>query len=130
VAGGSVSALPSCRRAYHEAARAWALGELAAGRLPVQAIQNAFPATCAFPGRAEGPPPAPNIGPVDPALLAALRARGAMRLKVPIAPAGIIGLIAAGWLDRRACRDPAAVADALIELCNAALDARLQPEQT
>jgi hypothetical protein len=121
---------PSCRRACHEAARAWALAELAAGRLTLDPIRNAAPATCAFARRAETPAPLPDSRPPDPALVAALRARGALRLTVPIAPEGIIALVAAGWLDRRACRDPAAVADALVELCNAALNACLQPEQT
>jgi hypothetical protein len=119
---------PSCRRACHEAARAWVLAELAAGRLPVHAIQNAFPATCAFPERAEGPPPAPpDIGPVDPALLAVLRARGVIRLAVPIAPAGIIGLIAAGWLASRDCCDPAAVAAAVADVTDVALELGIPP---
>jgi hypothetical protein len=68
--------------------------------------------------------------PADPALVAALRARGSMMLRLPIALVGIGELVRLGWLDRHACHNPAAVADALVEPCNAALDTRLQPEQT
>jgi hypothetical protein len=39
---------PSCRRAFHAAARTWALAELAAGRLTVAQIMNGLPATCAL----------------------------------------------------------------------------------
>jgi hypothetical protein len=39
---------PSCRRAFHAAARAWALDELAAGRVTVADIKNSLPATRAL----------------------------------------------------------------------------------
>jgi hypothetical protein len=50
-----------------------------------------------------------------------------MVLRLPIAPEGIAELVRLGWLNRRDCRDPAAVADAVIDLANGALDARLRP---
>jgi hypothetical protein len=118
---------PFCRRDFHEAARAWALSELAAGRLSVHSITNAGPATCALPKRAEGPPPLPDIGRADPALLAALRIRGQMILRLPIAPEAIADLVALDWLDRRNCGYPASVADAVVNLATEALDARLRP---
>ena len=64
----------------------------------------------------------------DPALVAALRARGSMMLRLPIAPEGIAGLVQAGWLTPRVCRDRTAVADALVDSCDAGLDAHLQPK--
>src|SRR5215472_16364576 len=39
---------PACRRALHAAARRWALTELAAGRLRLNAIKAGLPATCAL----------------------------------------------------------------------------------
>jgi hypothetical protein len=67
------------------------------------------------------------MGPAGPALLNALRVRGSMMLRLPIAPEGIAGLVQAGWLAPRVCRDPAAVAEAVIDLADAALAARLRP---
>jgi hypothetical protein len=49
---------------------------------------------------------------------------------VPIAPEGVIALVAAGWLGRRQCGDPAAVAAAVIELADAALDLGVRPPIT
>jgi hypothetical protein len=46
---------------------------------------------------------------------------------VPIAPEGVAELVRLGWLDRRQCRQPAVLTDALIDLANAALDAGLRP---
>jgi hypothetical protein len=64
---------------------------------------------------------------VDPALLDALRKRGRIELRVPIGADGIARLICLGWLDRNECRQPAILADVLIDLANAALYAGLRP---
>jgi hypothetical protein len=39
---------PACRRALHAEARRWVLAELAAGRMPLNAIKAGLPATCAL----------------------------------------------------------------------------------
>ncbi len=75
------------------------------------------------------PDPLRDIGPADPALLAALRSLGRVMLRVPIAPEGIAELVHLGWIDRRECRQPAVLVDVLIDLANAALDAGLHPER-
>jgi hypothetical protein len=67
------------------------------------------------------------MGRVDPALLANLRRRGQMVLRLPIAPEGIADLVALNWLDRRYSGIPAAVADAVIGLASAALNRGLRP---
>jgi hypothetical protein len=59
--------------------------------------------------------------------MAALRRRGRVRLNLDIAPEGIAGLVALGWLDPRYRGDPTAVPGAIIDLANAALDAGLRP---
>jgi hypothetical protein len=48
-------------------------------------------------------------------------------LQLRISPEGIAGLAQIGWIAPRDCRDPAVVADAIIDLADAALDARLRP---
>jgi hypothetical protein len=78
----------------------------------------------------EGQESLPDIAPPDPALLAALRTRGRMRLTVTIAPEGIAELARLGWLARRDCRDPAAMADAVVSLADAALDTGLRAGAT
>jgi hypothetical protein len=48
---------PSCRRAFHAAARAWALDEFAAGRVTVADLKNGLPATrTLLPGAEEATP--------------------------------------------------------------------------
>jgi hypothetical protein len=68
-----------------------------------------------------------DTGSANPALLAVLRRLGAVVIRVPIAPEGIAEMVHLGWLDLRQCRQPAVLADVLIDLANAALDARLRP---
>jgi hypothetical protein len=48
-------------------------------------------------------------------------------LGLPISREEIAGLAQLGWIAPRDCRDPAALANAVIDLANAALDARLRP---
>ena len=65
----------SCRRALHAAARAWALAEIAADRLDLDAIRNGLPAPRALTGMSGGPSPAPDDTADEPdALLAELLA--------------------------------------------------------
>jgi hypothetical protein len=77
--------------------RRWALAELAADRLTIDAIRGAAPTTCTLPERAGGPPP-PDIRAPDPALLAILCRRGLMALLLSILPEGVGDLISLGWL--------------------------------
>jgi hypothetical protein len=48
-------------------------------------------------------------------------------LRLPISPEGIAELARLGWITLRDGRDPQAVADATIDLADAALGARLRP---
>jgi hypothetical protein len=68
-----------------------------------------------------------DTGPPDPALLAALRRRGMMLLRLPISPEGIADLVTLDWLDRRNCGYLGSVANAVSDLADAALEARLRP---
>jgi hypothetical protein len=98
-------------------------------------IRPSFTALCgvlAFPPLPPAPfqPEIPAEGAAlaaDSALLAAWRRRGQMVLRLPIAPEGIADLVAFNWFDRRCCGDPAAAADAVIDLASAALDGGLKP---
>jgi hypothetical protein len=72
---------------------------------------------CTLPPREK--PPIDRALP-DPAFLAALRIRGQMMLRLPIAPQGIADLVALNWLDWRKCSYQPSVPDA-------ALNARLRP---
>jgi len=62
-------------------------------------------------------------------LLTALRARGRIMLRLAISPEGIAELTLLGWLAPHDCRDPDALADAVIYLADAALAAGLRPGQ-
>jgi hypothetical protein len=65
--------------------------------------------------------------PVDATLL---RTLAPLMLGIPITPEGIASLAALGWLDPHAGRNPEAVAEAIVALAGAALDAGLRPERT
>jgi hypothetical protein len=68
-----------------------------------------------------------NGGPPDPAFLTALRAlRGSMIAPVSVSVAGIGELVNLGWLDLRDIRNKFAVADAVVDACNAAIEAGLR----
>jgi len=56
-----------------------------------------------------------------------LRGLGRVVVQVPLEPEGIAELVRLEWLDRRQCRQRTTLADALIDLANAALDAGLRP---
>jgi hypothetical protein len=83
--------------------------------------------TCGLPTRAETRVQRPEV---DPALVAALGVPGPMMLRLPIAPEGIGALVRLGWLVPRDCRDATAVAETVVDACDAELDADLPPEQT
>jgi hypothetical protein len=73
------------------------------------------------------PIPISDIEPINPALLAALLRRGRMMLRMPISPEGVAELVRLGWLHHSDCHDALTVADAIIELAEAALAASLRP---
>jgi hypothetical protein len=50
-----------------------------------------------------------------------------MMVRVQVSPQGIGELVRLNWLDVRQIQSPAAVADAVVEVANAALDAYLRP---
>ena len=118
---------PGHRNEFHSLARSWAEQAVASGTLNISDLQNSAvePCTLVLESRTPSPPHDPH--PVDPALLDALHKRGRIELRVPIGPEGIVQLICLGWVDRHQCRQPAILADVLIDLANAALDAGLRP---
>jgi hypothetical protein len=58
---------PSCRRAFHAAARNWVLAGLAAGDIGISDVKNGPPATRALSGRAISPSPTHRGPPPQPA---------------------------------------------------------------
>jgi hypothetical protein len=118
---------PRHRIEFHTAARLWSERALVRGMLTIDNLQNGPGEPCTLLPCGRSPVPLTDIGSVDPALLAALRRLGRVVLRVPIAPEGVAELVLLGWLDRRQCRQPAVLADVLIDLANAALDAGLRP---
>ena len=58
---------PSCRRAFHAAARNWVLAGLAAGHIAISDVKNGLPATRALPGAPISPPPTHEGPPQQPA---------------------------------------------------------------
>ena len=59
---------PSCRRAFHAAARAWALKAIEMGGLTIADTKSGLPATRALRRLGEGLPPLPGLGSPDDAL--------------------------------------------------------------
>jgi hypothetical protein len=118
---------PGHRNEFHSLARSWAEKAVASGALTVSNLQNGAIEPCTLPQDSPAPVPPRDPHTVDPALLDALRRRGRIDLVVPIGAEGIARLIYLGWVDRDQCRQPAILADVLIDLANAALDAGLRP---
>lgn len=116
----------ACRSSFHTAARRWAERSLIAGMLNTTDLRNGTEEACTLPPRKELP-----IDTLpDPALVAALRRRGRTKLELPIEPEAILDLAALGWMDCRQCLNPGVVADAVVDLASAALDAGLRPGDT
>jgi hypothetical protein len=65
--------------------------------------------------------PVPTLG----ATLYAVRRP--MMAHISVMPEGIAGLVSRGWLEARQIRNPVSLADAIVDLANAALDAGLRP---
>lgn len=102
-------------------------GVIASGTVSIADLRNGAGEACTLRlGRLHPVP----LGPADPALLAALRRLGAIVVRVPIAPEGIAELVRLGWLDigQRLIVRPTSVADAIVKIANAALDAGLRPD--
>jgi hypothetical protein len=118
---------PTHRSEFHTAARLWAEKAVAEGRLSTADLQKGTGEPFTLLSRGPAAVPLPEIGQADLALLTALRRRGRMVLQLPIAPEGIAELVRLGWLPRHCFPDPATVGDAISELADAALDARLRP---
>jgi hypothetical protein len=106
----------------------WAERAIASGTLTIGDLRNPGSEACTLRSSAKTPVAIPDLEPTDPALLAALCRRGKLILRLPIAPEGVGELVRLGWLHHSDCHDPASVGEAIIELANAALDARLRSE--
>jgi hypothetical protein len=112
----------SCRRELDAAARRFVADALGLGLLTVADLKRGPAATRALAGDASAPESVPDTDPADPALLAALRANGSVRLPaISIVPDAIAQLIWLAWLDQHRCRDAEALADAVVALATAAL---------
>jgi hypothetical protein len=118
---------PTCRRALDAAVRRYVNEALACGTLTIARLKAGPVATRALSRQAEQPTQLPDIEPHDPAILAMLRVRGRVVLRLPISPEGVYELVLRGWLPRRSCHDATAITDAVISLANAAFDRGLAP---
>ena len=101
----------SCRRAFHGAARAWALNAIASGALTLADIMSGSAATRALLPEAE-------------TVLPGVRRPFVLELK--ILPDAVADLKRLGWLDD-AGHSNSAIADAVVELTERALALRLRP---
>jgi hypothetical protein len=104
---------PSCRRAFHGAARTWVLDAIASSALTVADIRSGSAATRALLSEAEG-------------LLPRVRHRP-MVLRLEILQSAVDDLCRLGWLDGADHRVDAAVLDAVVELVERAIALRLRP---
>ena len=117
-----------CRTTFWSALRRLGARAVADGILEISDLRKGIAEACTLSTRQELTSPPPDRGPVDPALLAELRWFGAVEgIVVSVAPEALAELVALGWLDRRSCRHPRVVADAITGLASAALDAGLRP---
>jgi hypothetical protein len=104
---------PSCRRAFHGAARAWVLNAIASGALTLADIRSGSAATRALLSEAE-------------ATLPRVRHRP-MVLRLEILSNAVDDLRRLGWLDDAAHRSDAGVADAVVGLVERAIALKLRP---
>jgi hypothetical protein len=92
------------------------------GALTIAALRSGGGEACTLDSPEQSPVVPFDISPADPALLAALRARGSVRLPaISIVPDAIANLVSLAWLDQRRCCDPEALADAVVALATSAL---------
>ena len=112
---------------YHLSHRRASVGRAGRGRwvLTVPDLKSGLPEACTLlrckqvqDPRSEQP---------DPVLKDAPRSLRHMVLRLPISPEGIGGLVRLGWVSLRDAGDPAAVADGVIDLADAALATGLRP---
>ena len=116
------------RIAFHTAARLWAERALDSGVLTLADIRNGTGEPCTLLLRGQSPFPLSDIGYDEPVLSEARCATARdMVLDIPITAEGLIELCRLGWLDPEKLRNSKAVADAVVDLSNAAISARLQP---
>ena len=112
----------ACRVAFHSAARRWAEGALVTGTLTIGDIRNASPEACTLLGAMK------PVSQRDRVLPGALRhGRQRLVLELPICVDAVRDLVHLGWLSVERLRDTGAVADAVIDLADAALAAGLRP---
>ena len=117
-----------CRDAFHTVGRRWAEMAVLSGRLTVAELRNGPTEACTLRTRDKAPPDYPGIGRAEIVLSEAQRASvRELLLGIPINAEGLIELCRLGWLDPEKLRNSKAVADAVIELTNAAISVRLQP---
>ena len=117
-----------CRTMFWSAPRRLGARAVADGILEISDLRKGIAEACTLSTRQELTSPIRDRGPVNPALLAELRWFGAVEgIVVSVAPEALAELVALGWLDRRGCRHPRGVADAITGLASAALDAGLRP---
>jgi len=103
---------PSCRRAYHAAARSWVLDAIASGALTLADVRTGSAATRALLSEAEGTLPRVRHRPIV--------------LRLEILPNAVDDLRCLGWLDGADQRNNSAVADAVVGLVERALALRLR----
>jgi hypothetical protein len=119
----------ACRSAFHSACRRRTEREFAAGRLTVGDIRDQFAKACTLPRGAGELSPPPSEEPDVRALAEALRTIcKSVTVRVSVAPEGVAGLIKLGWLDVPRMGSPTALANAVVDIADAALDAGLPPK--
>jgi hypothetical protein len=110
----------SCRTAFHTAARRWAEVEIAAGTISVADLKS--------PGKACTPAQRPqSLASIPKPDLALLRGLRRIVLHVPMTPDGVADLLYLGWLAAQDRYNPAAVAVAVVDVVNSALERGLRP---
>ena len=114
---------------FHSAVRLWAERAVDSGVLTIADLRNGSREACTLPTRGHPPTPLPDTGATNPTLGRALlrTIRRPVTVHIPVTPEGVVQLLQLGWLDVGQCQRPASVADAVVDIVNGALGARLQP---
>jgi hypothetical protein len=131
--GGSpqVFCRSGCRTAFHTAGRRWAERAVAAGVLTVAELRDIPAEACTLDRREERPLGLPrDIGSPDTALSSAPCARRrAIPLGIAILADAVPRLCELGWLDTGQSGRPSAIADAVTDLSDRALELGLRPRR-